>query len=58
MLTSIISAMFVAAVIAAKPIVQGVERAAKVVKTTKEYRAAREVAMAEYLERDIMDIEH
>ena len=58
MLTSIISAMFVAAVIAAKPIVQGVERAAKVVKVTKEYREAREEAMAEYLERDIIDIEH
>ena len=58
MLTSIISAMFVAAVIAAKPIVQGVERAAKVVKATKEYREAREEAMTEYLERDIIDIEH
>ena len=58
MLSSVISALFVMAVIMTKPIARVVERINLAVKAAKEEKAARRAAMERYLSIQILDIEH
>ena len=58
MLTTILSAVFVSAVIGTKPTLKAIKRINEAVETAKKEKAAKEEAMEIYLHREIMDIEH
>lgn len=58
MLTSIISAVFVVAVITTRPLAKAIGRIAEIISAKKEDKAARKAAMEKYLNTQILDIEH